>query len=98
MDVLLPSEEVMEKMAKEYARALADTGGKVLSLDAADGAASPRRGGDRACPGFLLLYFAFALGYNSGYGNALADADGNLGRLQSRQGRDGDFDYFFPRK
>lgn len=98
MDVLLPSDETMEKMAKEYARALSGTDGKVLALNAADGESSLRRRDDGGCPVFLLLYFAFALGYNFGYGNALADSDGNLGRVQSRQRRDGNLDYFFPRK
>ena len=99
MDILLPSEEAMRKMAEEYARTLphADALSHVLSADGAEEKAAcaetaplPRV--------LLLLYFAFALGYNSGYGNALADADGNMGRIQSRQRRDGDFDHFFPRK
>ena len=97
MDFLLPSDEAMDKMAEEYSRALSRRTDAVdaLSLVSANpaltGVLSP-------LPAVLLLYFAFALGYNCGYGNALADSDGNLGRFQSRQGRDGDFHYFFPRK
>lgn len=98
MDMLLPSDEVMEKMAREYARTLPDTGICVTPMCTSAATDANEVGCCDACPSFLLLYFAFALGYNFGYGNALNDADGNMGRLQSRQRRDGDFDYFFPRK
>ena len=99
MDILLPSEETMREMAREYARTLprTDALSHVLSADGAEEKAAcaetaplPRV--------LLLLYFAFALGHNSGYGNALAHSDGNLGGFQSRQRGDGNFHNFFPRK
>jgi hypothetical protein len=37
-------------------------------------------------PLLLLLYFAACLGYNSGYGTEVYDADGGLGGVQSGQG------------
>ena len=90
MDYRLPDDETMQKMAEEFARVLPRAG--ALSL--------PDAGGPPLFPArdFLLLYFAFALGYNFGYGNALTHADGDMGRSESRQRGDGDFDFFFPRK
>lgn len=92
VDWLLPDEESMCKMAREYARVLKSrtVSAEALSLH---GCGTPP-----LARVILLLYFAFALGYNFGYGNALADADGDMGGLQSRQRRDGDVHNFFPRK
>lgn len=100
MDYLLPSEETMAKMAKEYSALLKPHTTSAMSCadanlpDAARDADNP----PPCAPLLFALYFAFALGYNFGYGNAISDTDGNMGRVQSRKGRDGDFDYFFPRK
>lgn len=102
MDYLLPSDETMKKMAAEYSRMLSDVDKKAAALTCS---APVGKDCETTLCGCLsgaqllfALYFAFALGYNSGYGNAVADSDGNMGRLQSRKRRDGDFDYFFPRK
>ena len=95
MDQLLPTEETMRIMAEEYKKALDRSAARadVLCAPSArwSAAASP-------CPELLLLYIVFVLGYNFGYGNALADAYGDMGRVQSGQGRDGNFHHFFQSK
>ena len=100
MDVLLPSDEVMKKMAEEYARMLDDGRPRAQALECAPLPSSRERSGccSLGFPAFFALYFAFALGYNFGYGNAVAYADGNMGGVQSRKGEHGDLDCFFPRK
>ena len=92
MELLFPSDEAVRQMNDEYGRLLGGgTGASVLSREAS----SPPAGG---CPVLLVLYFGFILGYNCGCGNKAHDDDGNMGRFQSRQGRDGDFHNFRFRK
>lgn len=133
---LLPSEEQMSAMLKEYAKVLRQGGAKVraagesVSCENAHSTALDCRKSQQSAAGaredsgagevakdsvaftareseaghsyfsgvILVLYFAFALGYNFGYGNATSDTNGDMGRVQPRQGRDGNLDYFFPRK
>ena len=97
MDALLPPDDVMDRLALEYAAAFSRRGKGVSPLCSAVGRSGVCAS---AAPApapvlFLLLYFAFALGYNAGYGNAASDAYGNLGGVQPRQGRDGNLDFFF---
>ena len=80
MDLLLPSEEAMTKMAAEYAEVLSAAGRGAGTLSCV----SPCGGGLSPCLSsplaeLLLLYFAFSLGYNFGYGNALAHSDARKG-------------------
>lgn len=106
MDFLLPSEETMSLMSAEYDKALSGRGDRAAALSAPYAPAEvPAPSGEGALPracaspcALFVLYFAFVLGYNLGYGNATADANGNVGGVQSRQGRNGDFYNFRPRK
>lgn len=106
MDFLLPSDETMSLMCAEYDKALSRRGDRAEALSAppfppeASPAEEVRAPAPPCAPAHTLfvLYFVFLLGYNFGYGNATADSDGNVGRVQSRQGRNGDFHNFRPRK
>ena len=63
MDCRMPDDETMQRMAEEYDRALRRSGAAAGALSLKESAAKERALSSPGC-GLLLLYFAFALGYN----------------------------------
>lgn len=86
MDYLLPNDETVTKMAEEFRKILPDGDKKIATLSFAENR--------QTSTNILVLYFAFALGYNLGYGTAISHTDGSLGRVQSKKGPFGSVDYF----
>lgn len=87
MDYLLPDDETVAKMAEEWRKILPARDGKIAVLSADEN--RPQKSTN-----ILVLYFAFALGYNLGYGTAIFHTDGSLGRVQPQKGPFGSVDYF----
>lgn len=87
MDYLLPDDETIAKMAKEFRKIIPDKNGDVTALSATQN--QPQQSTN-----ILVLYFAFALGYNLGYGTAISNTHRSLGRVQSQKRPFGGVDYF----
>lgn len=87
MDYLLPDDETIAKMAEEFRKILPDKSGDVATLSAPQN--QPQQSTN-----ILVLYFAFALGYNLGYGTAISNTHRSLGRVQPQKRPFGSVDYF----
>ncbi len=102
MDYLLPDDNTMAIMAKEFSKLKLDSTNVVNQLNATGlnkEITSFISSKVNATPLLLLvLYFVFSLGYNLGYGTHFYDSNRGVAGFQSCERPVGNSDYFFGRK
>ena len=85
MDYMLPDDDTMEIMRREFDKLKRGSGAQAFALsdgEVADGTPKDTAYLAYISTAFLLLYFVKHLRYNTGYGIQIFDTDRSLERLQ----------------